>query len=78
MRHRKKDKNLLGPAIRELRMKSQPPVTQEELVARLVTHGVVLDRSALSRIEKKERHLLDFELIGICKALRVPVERLLK
>ena len=78
MKHQKEKKNLFGPAIRDARRRSRPSITQEELSARLATKGIVLDRSAISRIEKQERYLMDYELIAICKALRIAPEKIIK
>lgn len=77
MKHQKEKKNIFGPAINDARKKSKPPVTQEELSARLATKGLVLDRSAISRIEKQERYLMDYELLAICEALRISLIEIL-
>lgn len=76
MKHQKEKKNVFGPAIREARKKAKPPITQDELSARLATKGLILDRSAISRIEKQERYLMDYELITICEALRIKLAEL--
>lgn len=76
MKHQKDKKNIFGPAVRKARIHSNPPITQDELSARLATKGLVLDRSAISRIEKRERYLMDYELIAICKALRVSIHQI--
>ena len=38
--------------------------------------GVTIDQSAIARIERGERGVMDLEAIAIAKALRVPVEKL--
>ncbi len=63
--------NPLG-CIRELRRAARPRVTQEDLAGRLAALGLVLDRSAVSRIENQERVLTDIEVIAIARALRLP------
>lgn len=78
MKHQKEKKNVFGPAIKKARKSASPPITQEELSARLITKGLTLDRSAISRIEKQERYLMDYELVAISKALRVPLIDLLR
>lgn len=78
MKHQKEKKNIFGPAIREARRKASPPITQEQLSARLLTKGLVLDRSAVSRIEKQDRYLMDYELVAIAQALRVKLEDLVR
>jgi transcriptional regulator with XRE-family HTH domain len=69
-------KNVLGPRIRETRLAADPPVSQEELVARLQASGVDLDQSALSRIENGERHITDIEIIAVCKVLSITVAQM--
>ena len=69
-------KNVLGPRIREVRLAADPPVSQEELTARLQAAGIDMDQSALSRIENGERQITDVEIIAVCGALGVDVARL--
>lgn len=78
MKHQKEKKNVFGPAIRDARKKASPPITQDELSARLATKGLILDRSAISRIEKRERYLMDYELVAIAAALRIPITKIIK
>ena len=44
--------------------------------ARLQAAGIDLDPSAISGIENQDRVVSDLEILAICKALEVPVERL--
>lgn len=69
-------KNVIGPTIRKLRYAARVPMSQEALVAKLQIRGVLLDRSALARIESQERLVRDTEIIALASALRVPIERL--
>lgn len=78
MKHQKTRKNLFGPAIRKARKSQKPPVTQEELSSRLATEGLVIDKSAISRIEKQERYLMDYELVAIAKVLKIELEKLIR
>ena len=66
-------KNVMGPRIREARRRGGQKVTQEELAARLQALGVDLDRTAISKIESGKRPVMDSEIVGISKALRVKV-----
>ncbi len=66
-------KNVVGPRIREARLRALAKVSQEGLAARLQAMGVELDRSAISRIESGERQVTDLEILPICQALDVPV-----
>ena len=69
-------KNVVGPRIREARRRSAKRVTQQELVARLQTLGLEIDRTAISKIEAGTRPVTDVEIIAICKALGVKVATL--
>jgi hypothetical protein len=53
-----------------------PRLTQDGLAGRLAARGVNLDRSALARVEKCRRYVLDYEAAAIAHALNVPIERL--
>jgi transcriptional regulator with XRE-family HTH domain len=69
-------KNVLGPAIRQLRLGQRVAVSQQDLAGRLAAQGVSVDRSAIARIEAGQRYVLDYEAAALAKALRVPIERL--
>jgi len=69
-------KNAIGPTIRKLRYAGRVPMSQEALVAKLQIRGVLLDRSALARIESQDRLVRDVEIMALASALRVPIERL--
>lgn len=69
-------RNVVGPRIREARLKCNPPVSQDDLAGRLASMGIILDQTAISRIEKQTRYLMDYELIGIAKALKASVASL--
>lgn len=67
--------NLAGPQIRYYRKKAK--WTQEQLAAKLQVEGLSLEQKYISRIEKQERFLADFELYLIARVLSVPVDDLL-
>lgn len=69
-------RNQVGPRIRMARVKAVPAVSQEDLAGRLAAQGVLLDRSAISRIESQSRYLMDFEVSAIAKCLKVSVASL--
>jgi hypothetical protein len=69
-------KNSIGAAVRRLRLSQRTPVSQQDLSGRLAARGILLDQSAIARIEKGERYVLDYEAVAIAKAFRVPIERL--
>ncbi|MFA6285996.1 MAG: XRE family transcriptional regulator [Opitutaceae bacterium] len=66
-------RNLIGQKLREIRLAQNPQVTLEDLAGRLAARGVVLDRSALGRIENRNRYVLDYELVALAAALRITV-----
>jgi transcriptional regulator with XRE-family HTH domain len=66
-------RNLIGSKIRSARLKCTPSVSQEDLAGKLATRGILLDRSAISRIENQERYLMDYEIVAIAKCLKVSV-----
>jgi len=68
-----RQRNVVGGRVKEARLKCKPPVSQEDLAGRLAAQGILLDRSAISRIENQERYLMDYEVAAIARALKVPV-----
>jgi transcriptional regulator with XRE-family HTH domain len=69
-------RNEIGPRIRKIRLQCHPPVSQDDLAGKLAARGVLLDRSAISRIESRSRYLMDYEITAIARALKVTVARL--
>lgn len=57
-------------------MSQRVAVSQQDLAGRLAALGVSLDRTAIARIEKGERYVLDYEAAAIAKAFRVAISRL--
>jgi hypothetical protein len=51
---------------------------QDDLGGRVAAQGVMLDQTALSRIESQDRYVMDNELIAIAKALGVSVGTLVR
>lgn len=51
-------------------------MSQQDLAGRLAAKGVIVDRSAIARIESAERYVLDYEALAIAKSLKVSVEQL--
>ena len=66
--------NMTGAKMRKVR--SDLKITQEQLAARLQIAGIALDQKAISRIERQERFLADFELREIARILRVSMDEL--
>lgn len=70
---RAKARNVVGRRVREARLRCKPPVSQEDLAGKLAAHGIVLDRSAVSRLESQERYAMDYEVAAIARSLKVTV-----
>jgi len=66
-------KNIIGARVREARLKRKPAVSQDDLAGRLAGQGVVMDRTAVSRIENQSRYAMDYEAAAIARALKVSV-----
>lgn len=67
-------KNIVGSRVRAARSRSRPPVSQNDLCARLKTQlGVQMNQASLSKLENGERYVLDYEIAAIAKALRMKV-----
>jgi hypothetical protein len=71
--HQLPRRNIIGRRIREARLKSKPPVSQDDLAGRLAGNGIVLDQTAISRIERQDRYLMDYEVAAIAKCLKVSI-----
>jgi ribosome-binding protein aMBF1 (putative translation factor) len=72
-----KIRNVVGSRVREARRKCNPPVSQDDLAGRLAAKGILLDRSAVSRIENQTRYVMDYEAKAIARALKVTVSWLM-
>lgn len=51
----------------------KPALTQDALSGKLARLGIQLDRAAIAKIENNHRHVLDYELRALAKALGVEV-----
>ena len=75
MKRRKpqRGRNILGPHIRQARLRLSPEMSQADLAAKLSVRGLALDRVTITRIENGKRFLRDFEIRAIARVLRVSV-----
>ena len=71
--HQDHNRNLIGKRVREARLKTKPVVSQDALAGKLAGKGIILDQTAISRIEKQQRYVMDYEAAAIAKCLRVSV-----
>ena len=58
-------KNISGDRIHQLRTSKR--LSQNELAARMQTHGVMIEREAISKIETGDRFVTDYELMVFSK-----------
>jgi hypothetical protein len=68
-----RDRNLIGDRVRQARHAVNPKITQEDLLARLEVRGIVLEKTAVSKIEAKTRPVTDIELVTLAEALGVSI-----
>lgn len=66
--------NLCGDKIRIARALHKPPLTQDELARKMNLMGMDITGLIISRIEKKQRHVCDAELLMFSKALGVTMD----
>jgi len=69
--------NLCGPIISQIRALTSPPITQEELTARLQANGLDIDRATLAKIETQRRRVFDYEIIAFAEVLKTTPSKLL-
>jgi transcriptional regulator with XRE-family HTH domain len=70
-------KNIVGQRVAKGRRACKPPLTQDALSGKLARLGIQIDRAAIAKIENNHRHVLDYELQALAKALGVEVSWLL-
>ena len=68
-------KNIVGERIKQVRMSNK--LSQGDLAAKLQIENVILEQKSISRIEKGDRFVADYELLVLSKVLNVTVEWLL-
>lgn len=66
--------NIVGPIIKQLRISQK--LTQEELAIKMQLENIELSQKVISRIEKQERFVADYELLTFCKVLKVDIREL--
>lgn len=70
--------NISGLAIRELRLSSEPRLSQRALADKIQLVGIDLDKNAVQRIEAGSRFVTDIELAAFAKVFDVDVSDLFK
>ena len=66
--------NVIGNLIKEYREKAN--LSKSELSRQLQLHAVYIDRTELVRMESRRMIIKDFELIALCKVLKIPFNAL--
>lgn len=69
------NKNIISKRLKMLR--EEKGLSQSNLAARLQTMNVNIDQQMISKIEKNNRQVTDYELACICKCLSVTPNDLL-
>ena len=70
------NKNIISSRVRELR--NQRGLSQEQLAARMQTMNCNIDQQMISKIEKNNRQVTDFELACLCMCLEITPNEMLK
>ncbi len=68
------NKNVIGNRISVLRQKSN--LTQSELAAKMQLLNINIDQQMISKIEKNQRQVTDYEFIGFAFCLGVGLDEL--
>ena len=63
------NKNIVADHLKERRI--ELGLSQEQLAARMQTMNVNIDQQMISKIEKNNRQVTDFELACLCKCLDI-------
>ena len=68
-------RNIIGPRLKTARLRYN--LTQKQLSAKLETMAIYIDRASISKIEQQKRIVTDYELLALCKILKVSLSWLL-
>ena len=68
--------NICGQRVREARKDLK--LSQKELAAKLQVENILLEQKAISRIERGERVVTDYELLHLARILKVDPKWLLE
>ncbi|MBQ7547053.1 MAG: helix-turn-helix transcriptional regulator [Clostridia bacterium] len=70
------NKNIIHNRLREARLRCG--FSQEQLAAQMQLLSLNIDQQIISRIEKNQRQVTDYEVACLCKCLRVSFEWLIQ
>lgn len=68
--------NIIGPKIKEARIHQN--LTQEELAIKMQLKNIEISQKVISRIEKQERFVADYELLAFSEILKIDLYELLR
>jgi hypothetical protein len=66
-------KNITGKRIRLARLSRHPSLSQQALALQLNARGLALDQGMVSRIEARDRFVLDYEVRAIARCLKTSI-----
>ena len=66
-------KNVVGARVRQARLALTPKVSQEDLSGKLARRGIQITQTSLSKIENRDRYVMDYEVQTLAKILKVSV-----
>ena len=69
--------NIVGARVRQARKEFQGGLTQDQLSGKLAALDVQLDRAGIAKVELGIRHVVDYEVVALARALKVDVKWLL-
>lgn len=70
------NKNIISKALTEFRQSRN--LSQGELAAKMQTMNVNIDQQMISKIEKNQRQVTDYEFACFCKCLNVSPDEMMK
>jgi transcriptional regulator with XRE-family HTH domain len=70
------NKNVISAALKEFRQKRN--LSQGELAAKMQTMNANIDQQMISKIEKNQRQVTDYEFACFCRCLNISANELLK
>lgn len=70
------NKNIIGKRLSYFRKLNG--LSQSELAAKMQVMNINIDQQMISKIEKNQRQVTDYELFGFCKCLKVSADIMFK
>jgi len=70
------NKNIISDRLAKIRKEKK--ITQSDLAARMQTLNVNIDQQMISKIEKNQRQVTDYELACFCRCLNISPNEILK